>query len=768
MSPDLWHTHGLEPRAEWKPRKKGEARADELYRENLAEVYRGRDRLFTVVMAIQWVFGVALALHDRRGGSPAGVPGVPAGITIALATMLSGGVMVATTRYPGRTWTRHVVAVGQMGWSALITMLLHGRIEAHFHVFGGLALLAFYRDGRVLLTATVVATAGHLVQGALWPATAYGVVAATQLRFLEHAVWIVFADLGLALGMREQHREMRTLARRQAETEALNASIEQKVERRTRELEASREQYRGLIESTHSIPWQIDCATWGFVYVGPQAAILLGCAPADWLDPDFWANRVHPHDRARVEEQHREAAASGSHVEAEFRMLRADGSWVWVRSVASPTREGGRVTLNGFVIDVTERHHSEEQLAAAQRRLKHAMASSSTIIYKLRIADASLQWMSDNVTRILGYDVEEALAPGWWVRNIHPDDKGRLLRAADHLTKDDTLEYRMKNRNGEYRWIRDDQRVLLDGDGAPDLIVGAFTDVTEKRYLEAELQQSQKLEAVGRLASGIAHEINTPVQFVTDSVVFVREAFEDLAPLRERYSQALRRCAERDPRFAEAWLELEREGIDLDVAYLQEQVPKALERSLEGLERIAAIVRSMKEFAHPDQEEMLDADLNHALSTTLTIARNEYKYLADVETDFGDIPLVPCHVNELNQVFLNVLVNAARAIADRLDGGEGSGRITLSTRVEDGCVLVSISDDGCGIPESMHASIFDPFFTTKEPGRGTGQGLAIARAVVVEKHGGRLTFESAIGEGTTFHIRLPIARDAVGEGEVAA
>ena len=260
---------------------------------------------------------------------------------LAWGTIVSGIVLIATTWRPGGALTRHVVAVGQMTWSALIIHMMHGRIEAHFHLFGGLALLAYYRDARVLVTATIVAGAGHLIQGAFWPEALFGVTEPAQLRFLEHAAWIVFADIGLLLGIGEHHREMRALAKRQAEAESWGSTIEQKVEHRTRQLEASREQYRTLVESTHSIPWQLDCTTWAFVYVGPQSAALLGCAPADWLEPGFWQDRVHPADRAAVEEAHRRAVETGEHVQAEFRMRRGEEAWSWVRSVASPSVEGG-------------------------------------------------------------------------------------------------------------------------------------------------------------------------------------------------------------------------------------------------------------------------------------------------------------------------------------------------------------------------------------------------------------------------------------------
>lgn len=194
-----------------------------------------------------------------------------------------------------------------------------------------------------------------------------------------------------------------------------------------------------------------------------------------------------------------------------------------------------------------------------------------------------------------------------------------------------------------------------------------------------------------------------------------------------------------------------------DIDYLTEEVPRALDRSVEGLRRVATIVRSMKSFAHPEQSEKCFADLNDALETTLVIARNEYKYVADVETDLGELPPIYCHIGEMNQVFLNLFVNAAHAIADAVIGTDRRGRITVSTRQEGDFVVIAIGDSGTGIPEPVRAKIFDPFFTTKETGRGTGQGLSIARNVIAKQHGGSLTFSTEMGRGTTFFIRIPIA-----------
>jgi signal transduction histidine kinase len=280
--------------------------------------------------------------------------------------------------------------------------------------------------------------------------------------------------------------------------------------------------------------------------------------------------------------------------------------------------------------------------------------------------------------------------------------------------------------------------------------------MNERSRVEIELRQAQKLEAVGRLASGIAHEINTPIQFVSDNVQFLREAIPDLFALTDKLRVVMQSvlAGTPDARTAREATEAEEK---IDLPFLLEDIPKALDSSLDGLGRVATIVQSMKEFAHPDLKEMTSIDLNHSIQSTLTIARNEYKYVAEVETDFGDLPPVTCHPGDVNQAVLNIIVNAAHAIAEVVKGSDRKGRITIQTRREGERVLIAIRDTGGGIPADIRHRIFDPFFTTKGVGRGTGQGLAIAHSVVTVRHGGELSFETEVGKGTTFFVRLPIA-----------
>jgi signal transduction histidine kinase len=309
----------------------------------------------------------------------------------------------------------------------------------------------------------------------------------------------------------------------------------------------------------------------------------------------------------------------------------------------------------------------------------------------------------------------------------------------------------------DLRWVASCEQ--SDNTGQHKVLRGMMLDVTDQRRLENELAQAQKLESVGRLAAGVAHEINTPVQFVSDSVSFVREAMDDLSEIVDKYRE-LRTATESGTNVAEAATAAEEAEDDADLDYILENAPVALDRARDGLGRVAAIVRSMKEFAHPDRKEMSQADLNQAIQSTLVIASNEYKYVAEIETAFEQIPPVNCYAGEVNQVVLNLIVNAAHAIGDVVKGTDKKGKIRVGTRVLGDQVEIAITDTGKGIPVEVRSRIFDPFFTTKEVGKGTGQGLAIARAVVVDKHGGTLHFETELGQGTTFYIRLPIAGPA--------
>lgn len=403
------------------------------------------------------------------------------------------------------------------------------------------------------------------------------------------------------------------------------------------------------------------------------------------------------------------------------------------------------------------------ELTAANSRLEAALAGTEqflncvpSILIGLDAAGRIIRW-NPAAAAILGLDTQHAADRTLdecgieWLHSKMKSEIARWVQAATPSFRCPDISFR---KDGKARLLGLEIHRISNRRQTTGFILTG-TDLTERRSLEMELQQAQRLESVGQLAAGIAHEINTPIQYVGDNIRFLRDAFESERPVLAGYEQV--RQAAAGGAVAPAALESLAKAIEeADLEYLKQEIPKAVAQSLDGVERVATIVRAMKEFAHPGRKEKAAADLNKALQNTLIVARNELKYVADVETEFGDIPAVVCHLADMNQVFLNLLINAAHAIAEVVKNTEKKGKITVRTWRDGELAMIGISDTGCGIPDAIRSKIFDPFFTTKPVGKGTGQGLAIARSIVVEKHGGNLTFAPNGTQGTTFLIALPI------------
>ena len=292
--------------------------------------------------------------------------------------------------------------------------------------------------------------------------------------------------------------------------------------------------------------------------------------------------------------------------------------------------------------------------------------------------------------------------------------------------------------------------------------------VVELQAAQDQLLRAEKMESMGRLAAGIAHEINTPIQFVGDNTRFLHDTFAELIELSNKTGELIE-CAQKGSIPEELIEEINSAMQRADLEYLNEEIPNAIEQSLEGIERVAKIVRAMKEFSHPVTEKKA-IDINRAIESTITVARNEWKYVAEMVTDFDTVlPPVPCHPGEFNQVILNMIINAAHAIAEVVDNDtQEKGTITIGTRHNGDWVEICITDTGAGISDDIKSKIFDHFFTTKEIGKGTGQGLSVAHTVVVKKHGGTIEVDSKIGSGASFLIRLPIRDSDNATEEVAA
>jgi signal transduction histidine kinase len=265
------------------------------------------------------------------------------------------------------------------------------------------------------------------------------------------------------------------------------------------------------------------------------------------------------------------------------------------------------------------------------------------------------------------------------------------------------------------------------------------------------------MESVGHLAAGIAHEINTPTQYIGDNTRFLLDAFNDIGGVLAKYQELL--DAVRDGTITKATIAATETAIaNADIEYLLDEVPNAINQSLEGVGRITTIVRAMKALSHPGQKEKADTDIHQAIESAITISRNEWRYVAEIETDFDpNMPFVSCQAGDVNQVFLNLIVNAAHAIGDVVGAADGQlGKIRITTRVVEDWAELRFADTGTGIAEEHRAKLYDAFFTTKQVGKGTGQGLAIAHSIIVDGHDGTIDFETEVGRGTTFIIRLPL------------
>jgi PAS domain S-box-containing protein len=404
--------------------------------------------------------------------------------------------------------------------------------------------------------------------------------------------------------------------------------------------------------------------------------------------------------------------------------------------------------------DVTERKRTENIL----RQLSMAVEQSPVSV-EITDLQGKYTYVNRKFTEVSGYKADEVLGKSPNILKSGYSSPADYQQLWGTITAGQEWRGLFQNRKktGELYWESAVIRSIEDQDGVISHFLALKEDITEKLAMEAQLRQSQKLEAIGQLAAGIAHEINTPIQYVGDNTRFLKDSWQDLTGLLAA-AQKLR--SELTPGMvSQATIDsFDNCSRIADVEYLSQDVPRAIDQTLEGVQRVARIVSAMKEFSHPGSQEKRAVDLNRAIETTVTISHNEWKYVAEVQTQLDpNLPLVPCLAGEINQVLLNLVVNAAHAIGDVFQEGGCLGTITISTRRDGDWVEISVADTGTGIPDHVREKVFDPFFTTKDVGKGTGQGLMLAHAVVVKKHGGRIWFDSEVGKGTTFFVRLPLS-----------
>jgi PAS domain S-box-containing protein len=409
--------------------------------------------------------------------------------------------------------------------------------------------------------------------------------------------------------------------------------------------------------------------------------------------------------------------------------------------------------------EIEERRRAETALRNANSEIAQLIASLSSILIVLS-PDLHIVHWNPSAQNVFGFTVEAAvgkhiseLGIQW---NYDPISQNIEQCRKDGLPKYlDPVRFMRLDGSDGYLGINISPIYESDVHLSGFILLGG--DITERKTLENQLSQSQKLESIGQLAAGIAHEINTPIQFVSDNTTFIQKGMDDLDEVLAAFDPLLESARSGMVR-PELIQEVDSVIQRVDLEYLRDEIPSAIEQSLDGIQRVAEIVRAMREFSHPGVVEKVAMDVNKAIENTLTVARNEWKYVADIQTNLApDLPDLLCLPGEINQALLNIIVNAAQAIKEVIQDHPGKkGKITIETLRDDDWIEIHIKDTGPGIPENVRARIYEPFYTTKEVGKGSGQGLAIAYNVVEIKHGGKLNFRTEVGKGTTFIVRLPV------------
>ena len=464
---------------------------------------------------------------------------------------------------------------------------------------------------------------------------------------------------------------------------------------------------------------------------------------------------IHPEDRAMCSAFAREMLNGTRTTAYEFRIITKEHQIRWISQILTPIVYDGRPAILGNALDVTD-------LKESQTRLEEMKALESSIMSAIPHVVIGLQndrilFANDAAETVFGWRPEDLIGCSL---DIFCQDENECRKLVGQFRAESVNDTSIRQ-EAEIHCRRRDGRDIVckatscrTGGSAGDKIVAIFEDVTAKKMSQIQLFQAEKMASIGKLAAGVAHEINNPTAFVSSNLRTLSEYVADMINVSNKcreLTDELRMLKPGEPipgKTRDRLQQLEELESRLKIGDIQEDAVALITESRDGTGRIARIVQDLKNFAHPGEEKQTSFNLNENIESTLNIVWNELKYKAVVHKDYGDIPNLRGYPQQLNQVFMNILVNAAQAIKER-------GEIRLSTRVDGGFIEIRISDTGIGIPPENLSKLFDPFFTTKEVGKGTGLGLHVAYSII-EKHNGNITVESTVGVGTTFIIRIPM------------
>ena len=721
-------------------------RTESIFQEQIDSNHKRTDRMFAWLMMLQWLAGIVAAVWI----SPTAWEGqyshthIHVWAAIFLGGLISGFPVFLALTQPGSVPTRQVIAVGQMLSCGLLIHLTGGRIETHFQYFVALAFLAFYRDWRVLLTASAVAAADHFIRGYFWPESMFGVLFASPWRAMEHTAWIIFEDIVLVLLIRQNLREMLGIAERQAKLEGVNETIERTVAERTVELRseiAERERVEETLRLLNSAVEQskesilitdaeIDLPGPKIIFVNPAFTKLTGYTEAEAIGKTPRILQGRNTDRTVIKRL-RECLQEGKEFEGETINYRKDGTEFNIEwQIAGLRNAAGKIThFVAIQRDITDRKLAEDRLQQLRKEYQSILNSVSEGVHWIDL-DGRIKFENPAAVNMLGYEDTELISKPAHLTMHHTHPDGTVYPVSEcpiyatlrdgvvrHVT--DEVFWR-KNRTSfpvEYT-----STPVKDENGYPLGTVVVFTDVTEKKLVEARLFQSQKMETVGKLAGGVAHEFNSLLTAIIGQSQLLLDDLPAEGPL------------------GDSALEIR-----------------------QAAERAAILTRQLLAYGRKQILQPTILDLNVVLADMI----NTLQHLMGREVDVLLVPAkglnaVKIDPGQVEQVIVNIAMNAAEAMPN---GGKFTLETSNATLDEDfvrpypglkagDYVVLSMTDTGTGMSDDVKARAFEPFFSTKGAGQGTGLGLATCYGIVKQSEG-HINLYSEVARGSTLKIYLP-------------